>query len=134
MSMCIVATQCCGNTRSGLRCSITSRSKMRDSAGRLVADPLQKGGLFCTLHTVLFCIVPARASESIIAYIDLETNSLDVLSGRIVEVGALIHGSYGKFSTVVHPGLGSCPDAAAVHGIPHDELLSGPCFAEVVVF
>ena len=130
MSTCIAAAQCSGTTRAGHRCSITSLSKMRDSAGRLVADPLRKGGLCCTLHTVLFCIVPVQASESIIAYIDLETNSLDVLSGRIVEVGALIHGSYGKFSTVVHPGSDSCPDAATVHGIPHDELLSGPCFAE----
>jgi len=130
MSTCIAAAQCSGTTRAGHRCSITSLSKMRDSAGRLVADPLRKGGLCCTLHTVLFCIVPVQASESIIAYIDLETNSLDVLSGRIVEVGALIHGSYGKFSTVVHPGSDSCPDVTAVHGIPHDELLSGPCFAE----
>ena len=128
MSTCIAAAQCSGTTRAGHRCSITSLSKMRDSAGRLVADPLRKGGLCCALHTVLFCIVPVQASESIIAYIDLETNSLDVLSGRIVEVGALIHGSYGKFSTVVHPGCDSCPDAAAVHGIPPDELLSGPFF------
>ena len=81
------------------------------------------------LHTVLFCIVPFQAGESIIAYIDLETNSLDVLSGRIVEIGALIHGSCGMFSTVVDPGHEDSPDAAAVHGIPNDELLSGPCFA-----
>ena len=44
------------------------------------------------LHTVLFCVVPARASESLIAYIDLETTSLDVLCGRIVEVGVLKRG------------------------------------------
>ena len=130
MSLCTAAVQCSGTTKSGLRCSITSLSKMRDSAGRSVADPLRKGGAFCMLHTVLFCIVPARASESLIAYIDLETNSLDALSGRIVEVGALIHGSHGMFSTVVHPGHDVCPDDAAVHGIPHGELLSGPCFAE----
>ena len=99
---------------------------MRDSSGRLVADPLRKGRAFCVFHIVPFCIVPARASESIIAYIDLETNSLDVLSDRIVEVGALLHGSYDMFSTVVHPGRDACPDAAAVHGIPHDELLSAP--------
>ena len=129
MSLCASAVQCSGTTKSGLRCSITSLSKMRDSAGRSVADPLRKGGAFCMLHTVLFCVVPARASESLIAYIDLETTSLDVLSGRIVEVGALIHGSHCMFSTVVHPGRGVCPDDAAVHGIPHDELLSGPCFS-----
>ena len=107
---------------------------MRDSVGRFVADPLRKGGAFCMLHTVLFCTAPAHAGQSsIIAYVDLETNSLDVLSGRIVEIGALIHGSRGMFSSVVHPGQDNFPDDSAVYGIPHDELLSGPCFATAFV-
>ena len=103
---------------------------MRDSAGRFVADPLRKGGRFCTMHTVLFAREPAEACEPLIAYIDLETNSLDVLSGKIVEIGALVHGSRGMFSTVVHPGHGAALGDASVHGIPHEELLSGPSFAE----
>ena len=44
---------------------------MKDSAGRFVAEPLRKGGTFCTMHTVLFPREPAPACESIIAYIDL---------------------------------------------------------------
>ena len=103
---------------------------MKDSAGRFVAEPLRKGGAFCTMHTVLFPRAPAPACESIIAYIDLETNSLDVLSGKIVEIGALIDGSRATFSTVVHPGHDAPLDDAPVHGIPREELLSGPCFAE----
>ena len=71
---------------------------MRDYSGRLVADPLRKGGGFCMMHTVLFMVQPTNPDDSIVAYIDLETNSLDVMSGNIVEIGALIGG------TLVHPG------------------------------
>ena len=104
---------------------------MRDSADRFVAGPLRKGGSFCMMHTVLFPREPAPACEAIVAYIDLETNSLDVLSGKILEVGALVGGSRAMFSTVVHPGCGAHPDDASVHGIPHDELLCGRSFGEV---
>ena len=126
----MAAARCCGTTQSGQRCSITSLSKMRDAAGRFVADPLRRGGTFCMMHTVLFCRRPLQSCESIVAYIDLETNSLDVLSGKIVEIGVLVDGSRGMFSTVVHPGHDASPDEASIHGIPHEELLSGPCFAE----
>ena len=80
------------------------------------------------MHTILFPREPARACESIVVYIDLETNSLDVLSGKIVEIGALVDGSRATFSTVVHPGRDAPLDDASVHGIPHEELLSGPSF------
>jgi DNA polymerase III epsilon subunit-like protein len=103
---------------------------MRDSAGRFVAEPLRKGGAFCMMHTLLFSRTPAESGGSIVVYIDLETNSLDVLSGKIVEIGALVDGSRNMFSTVVHPGHDASLDDASVHGIPHQELLSGPCFAE----
>ena len=68
---------------------------MRDSAGRLVGAPLQKGGCFCLLHLVLFSTNPAHAEEAVIAYIDLETNSLDPIGGRIVEIAAVVHGGRG---------------------------------------
>ena len=100
----MAASRCCATTKSGTRCSITSLSSMRDAAGRFVAEPLRKGGSFCMMHTLLFPKEPARACESIVAYIDLETNSLDVLSGRILEVGALVDSSRAMFSTVVNPG------------------------------
>ena len=82
------------------------------------------------MHTVLFAREPAQACEPLIAYLDLETNSLDVLSGKIVEIGALVDGSRHMFSTVVHPGRDAALDDSAVHGIPREELLSGPSFAE----
>ena len=126
----MAAVRCCATTKAGTRCSITSLSNMKDSAGRLVAEPLRKGCTCCMMHTILFPRKPAPTCESIIAYIDLETNSLDVLSGKIVEIGALVDGSRAMFSTVVHPGHDAPLDDAPVHGIPREELLSGPCFLE----
>ena len=126
----MAAVRCCATTKSGTRCSITSLSNMRDAAGRFAAEPLRKGGRFCRFHTILFPREPARACESIVVYIDLETNSLDVLSGKIVEIGALVDGSRATFSTVVHPGRDAPVGDATVHGIPHEELLSGPSYAE----
>ena len=100
----MAAARCCGITKSGQQCSITSLSKMRDSAGRFVADPLRRGATFCMMHTVLFCRRPLQSCESIVAYIDLETNSSDVSSGKIVEIGALIDGSRFMFSSFFAPG------------------------------
>ena len=97
---------------------------MRDAAGHFVAEPLRKGGSFCMMHTILFPKEPAPACECIVAYIDLETNSLSVLSGKIVEIGALVDGSRAMFSTVVHPGCDAHIEGTSVHGIPHEELLS----------
>ena len=77
----MAAVRCCGMTRSGQPCRITSSSSMRDSAGRLVAEPLRKGARFCLMHTILFPREPVMPCAAIVAYIDLETNSLDVLSG-----------------------------------------------------
>ena len=82
------------------------------------------------MHTVLFTKKPAEDCEPLIVYIDLETNSLDVLAGKIVEIGALVNGSRDMFSTVVHPGHGAACDDLSVHGIPQEELLFGPDFAE----
>ena len=103
----VAPARCCGTTKSGQRCSITSSSSMRDSLGRLVADPLRRGGPFCLWHTVLFCVEPAHVCDCIVVYMDLETSSLDILSGKIVEIGALIEGSHSTFSTVVNPGQAS---------------------------
>ena len=82
------------------------------------------------MHTTLFPRDPPPTCEPAIAYIDLETNSLNVFSGKIVEIGALVDGSRATFSTVVHPGHDAPVDDAPVHGIPREELLSGPCFGE----
>ena len=82
------------------------------------------------LHTVLFRVEPTRVRDPLVVYMDLETNSLDVLSGKIVEIGALVEGHGFMFSTVVNPGQDESLDRPSVHGIPASELLSGPCFSE----
>ena len=82
------------------------------------------------LHTVLFCVEPAHVHEAIVCYMDLETDSLDCLSGRIVEIAGVLEDSSCVFSTVVNPGPVAYPEQPSVHGIAHDELLAGPCFAE----
>ena len=103
---------------------------MRDSLGRLVADPLRRGSAFCLLHTVLFRVEPAHVCDGLVVYVDLETSSLDIISGKIVDIGALIEGSHCTFSTVVNPGQDDSIEQPSAHGIPHEELLLGPCFAE----
>ena len=103
---------------------------MTDSLGRLVADPLRKGSAFCMLHTVLFCVEPTQVRDPLVVYMDLETNSLDVLSGKIVEIGAMVECHGFMFCTVVNPGQDESIDRPSVHGIPDSELLSGPCFSE----
>ena len=122
--------RCHGVTKSGQRCSITSRSQMLDASGRRVALPLCHGGSYCMIHTVLFLTRPAQPSDAtLIAYIDLETSSLDPLGGSIVEIGSLICDSGSVFSTVVKPRRSLPADPCAVHGISHNELLQGPSFA-----
>ena len=82
------------------------------------------------MHTVLFVREPVQACEPLIVYLDLAANSLDVSTGKIVEIGALVHGSRSMFSTVVHPGHGAALGDSSVHGISHEELLSAPSFPE----
>ena len=74
--------------------------------------------------------MPTQSCNFIVAYIDLETNNLDPCSGKIVEIGSLVDGSRGVFSTVVCRGHDVLPDEESVHGIPHGELMSGPWFTE----
>ena len=122
--------RCCGTAKSGQRCSITSSSSMRDPLGRLVADPLLKGSTFCRFHTVLFRVEPTQVCDFLLVYMDLETNSLDVLSGKVVEIGAMVESHGFMFSTVVNPGQDESIDLPSVHGIAASELLFGPCFSD----
>ena len=87
------------------------------------------------MHTVLFAREPVQAScEPVIAYLDLETNSLDVLTGKIVEICALVVVCSRQSLILATHGaaLGDALDDASVHGIPHEELLSAPNFPEAV--
>ena len=117
-------SQCKGTTKSGRRCSITSKSDMKDN-GRLVCEPLLNGGKFCLYHTVIFNHFQVKVDDAIVVYLDFETTGLDVMEHNIVEIGLVEHSSSAVFSTVV------CPpkfETNTVHGISDDELREGPTF------
>ena len=80
--------QCQAVTRAFRRCSITSASDFRDGQGRLVAEPLRRGGPTCLLHMNLFSSVAAPPSPAgfMIFFIDLETSGLDVLNDEVLEL------------------------------------------------
>ena len=117
-------SQCQGITKSGKRCSITSKSDIKDN-GRLVCEPLLYGGNYCLYHTVIFDYHPVRVDGAIVVYLDFETTGLDVMEHNIVEIGLVEHSSSAVFSTVI------CPpkfETNTVHGISDDELRDGPAF------
>ena len=135
-----MARNCCGVTRAGRPCSLTSNSTLIDDRGRSVASPLRRGGQHCLFHARPFCSRPVarRLGSVMILLIDLETSGVDAVNDRIVElsaVQALSDGPGARFSTVVRidADILSTPgarEAAKVHGIPDDEITASPRFPE----
>jgi DNA polymerase III epsilon subunit-like protein len=119
--------QCNGLTKAGLRCSITSGSSMVDGMGRLVAEPLRRGGSHCLFHASWFFAKPAVARDPLLCFFDLETTGLNLASDSIVEIGLWVPG-VAAFSTVVRPPV--LAEEPGVHGIPNSELLEGPSFSQ----
>ena len=73
--------QCQAVTRAGCCCQVTAASNFRDDRGRLVADPLRRGGRHCEFHMEYFCVqtAPVLPKDVVVFYIDLETSGLDIL-------------------------------------------------------
>ncbi len=140
---CLMARRCCGITRAGKPCSITSTSTLTNDAGRLAAEPLRRGSEHCLFHAKPFCVRPVGRdtgdlSNRVVVMLDCESTGVDITRDRIVEIAALHCPSDprffgGGFSTVVrvHPAIlaerGAA--AAAVHGITDAEIAAGPEFA-----
>ena len=82
--------RCRGITRKGIRCSITSTSRLADDRGRLICAPLQNGCMYCRLHARPFCHIPAEnvIEPIIVLLLDLETTGVDVATDQIVEIAA----------------------------------------------
>ena len=100
-------TRCSAITKAGKQCSVTSLSNWRDDHGRLVAEPLQKGGECCLLHAKPFCTKAVQVDDVdgeglLIIMLDLETTGIDIAKDRIVEIAA-VH--YTK-----HKALGANPE------------------------
>ena len=121
--------QCAGTTKDGRRCSITTKSTMTNVFGKLVCEPLRRGGTHCLFHIVLFHTVPCRADNGVLVFLDLETTGLSLYDDQIVEIGVIAE-SGEVFATVVKPHTISNSSAAAVHGIDPAELKMGPLFSE----
>ena len=97
------------------------------SSGKLVSEPLARGGSHCLYHAVYFCSRAIAVPDAVVVvFLDLETSGLSILTDNIVEIGVV--DEYGAtFSTVVCPPI--VPAGPAVHGIEHSELQQGPAFA-----
>eukprot|EP00973_Karenia_brevis_P010845 1467873-Karenia_brevis.AAC.2 len=135
-----MARACCGFTRAGRPCSLTSASTLVDDRGRSVASPLRRGGDRCLFHARPFCSQPISelSGPLVILIFDLETSGTDVSSDRIVElsaVQALPTTSGACFSTVVRVDADvlstpAAQKASEIHTISTDEILASPCFPE----
>ena len=135
-----MARACCGVTRAGRPCSLTSASTLVDDRGRSVASPLRRGGDRCLFHARPFTSRPvAEFRRSFVCLvIDLETCGTDPVHDRVCElsaVQALAAGPGASFSTVVHVDAEIlltpvAQKAAEVHGIPMEEILVSPRFPE----
>ena len=78
--------RCSGITRKGTRCTITETSDMIDNSGRLVAQPLRRGGDYCALHAKPFVVRPATTEASLITvFLDLETTGNPLLLSHGVQ-------------------------------------------------
>ena len=133
-----MAKQCSGQTRHGKRCSITASCILTNTDGRLLAEPLQRGGEYCLVHARPFCVNRAATERPVVTvFLDLETSGTDVTKDRIVELAAThvpgdLNAMGSSFSTTVSVPraiLEESQDAALVHGIADDEIIQGPPFA-----
>ena len=131
--------QCAGQTRNGKRCSITACCTLVNTNGRLLAEPLQRGGEYCRIHAKPFCTNSVTTERPVVTvFLDLETSGTDVTKDRIVELAAThvpnqwnAMGSNFSTTVCVPPAvLEESQDAALVHGIPDEEIIQGPLFPE----
>ena len=84
-------TRCSAITKAGKQCSVTSNSNWIDSDGRVVAEPLRRGGEFCALHAKPFCTKPTQMDDYkrlAIFILDLATTGTDTSRHIIVEIAA----------------------------------------------
>ena len=82
---------CCGVTRSGRPCTLTSRSSLKNERGRDVAAPLRRGGDRCIFHAQPFNSYPVIDFRGplVILFIDLETSGTDAANDQILELSAV---------------------------------------------
>ena len=102
---------------------------MTDLSGKLISEPLKRGGEYCLFHAVLFYAAPTHVDDAVVVYLDLETTGLSLHEDHIVEIGVIAENGE-TFATVVNPQDHSETSATDVHGIDIAELSHGPTFKE----
>ena len=68
--------RCKAITKAGKQCSVTSNSSWINNDGRVVAEPLRRGGEFCALHSKPFCTKVIKVDDIdrlLIFILDLES-------------------------------------------------------------
>ena len=83
------------------------------------------------MHLDIFCASALAVPDPeppLLFFTDFETTGLSVTHDQIVVEFGVISAHGAVFSTVVKPETASDPAAAAVHGIPNEELQNGPSF------
>ena len=71
--------RCRAITKANKQCSVTSKSNWTNDQGRLVAEPLLRGGAFCLLHSQPFCTKAIEIQDLdrlLIFIVDLETTGV----------------------------------------------------------
>jgi DNA polymerase-3 subunit epsilon len=69
-----------------------------------------------------------------IAFLDLETTGINIISDRIVEISVLKVSTGGNeewMTTLVNPGVPIPPKATAIHGITDEDVKTAPEFREI---
>ncbi len=69
-----------------------------------------------------------------LAFIDVETTGVNILSDRIVEISVLKVSPGGKeewFSTRINPGIPIPPAATRIHGITDEDVAGAPSFRQI---
>ncbi len=109
--------RCRAVTRSGAQCAINAGSAFRDSSGKLVSEPLRRGGPHCMFHMSLFETRVAHVSGDVLVfYIDFETTGLDVLAAEVLEIGVTEDFCPCAFAHVrVFGAASACPRSCRSH-------------------
>ena len=134
--------RCKAFTKANKQCSVTNRSSWTNEHGRLVAEPLLRGGEFCLFHSKPFCTTVVQVEDFdrlLIFILDLETTGVDITKDRVVEIAAIqcrgdarMHCA--SFSTTVQVDPLILKErgkqAFEVHGITDVEIQNGPSFKQ----
>jgi len=111
--------RCGAVTRSGAQCAINAGSSLRDGSGKLVSEPLRRGGPHCMFHMSLFeTKAAAVCGDVLVFYIDFETTGLDVLAAEVLEIGVTEARSLSHKCARACNAVSACARSCRAHSSP----------------